>query len=53
MTAVLEACLQLQWLTQWREEAKTVEQWNIAREMNIVKDQVPGEEQYSDRQEQI
>jgi hypothetical protein len=53
VSAVLEAGQQLQWLSWWRHEATEIEQCNIAREMNITKDQLLGEGCYADLQEQI
>ena len=47
MSAVLEAGQQLQWLLWCRHEATKVEQHNIARGINVAKDQLLGEGHYA------
>ena len=53
MSAVLEAGQQFQWLLWCRHEATKVEQHNIARGINVAKDQLLGEGHYANLQEQI
>ena len=45
--SVLEPGPQLQWSTWFREEAKTIEQWSKARDMEISQDQILGEGDYA------
>lgn len=50
VSAILEAAQQLQWLS-WRREATKLAQYNLARGINVTKDQLLGEECYVDLQE--
>ena len=51
--AVLEAGQQLQCLLWWRHKATKLAQHNLARAMNVTKDQLLGEGCYAGLQEQI
>ena len=53
VSAVLEAGQQLQWLLWWSQEATKIEEWNIARKINVTKDKLLGEGGYADLLEQI
>ena len=45
--SVLKPGPQLQWITWFGEEAKTIEQWSKARSMEISQDQLLGERDYA------
>lgn len=45
--AILEALLQLQWRTWWKEEVREIEQQNSTRGINISQDQLLKKGQYS------
>jgi hypothetical protein len=53
MSAILEPVPQLRWLTWWKDEASVMKQWNWTRGINIVKDQLLGDDQYSELRAQI
>lgn len=47
VSAVLEAGEQLQWLLWWRHKATKLTQCNLARVMNVIKDQLFSEGHYA------
>ena len=53
MSDILESDPQLQWLTWQKDEASVMEQQNPDRGINIVKDQLLGENEYAEFQMQI
>lgn len=51
--AIFEADLQLKWWIWWKEETRSVEQWNTTRDMNISEDEFLYEGLWVELQRQI